>query len=487
MLIFLRFILSDIVSQCLSSKDGLVLTKYYRDTCPHCQRITPLLEDVHNNLQKNKIKIQIINVECSKCNCSVANIDAVPTIILSRDGKELGKFRGFQEYNFIADFVAKKAGIKREIFDTIKKTTLGQVFKLKVSDFYTAFQGPWIIHFFKDEDDVKRQMIKEIADIYAGKIQVGEISKDDAESIEVRYNIQGYPTILGLYGNTNVEFKGDNLPMLMDFCDKLLEPNLIDTNYDDLSKRMQDIKNGEPIFLIFHSNIQKVNAYFDEIAGDFKFRVKFYKTTDQKIFEMAGIHPTNDNKDKENNDVIMVVYRNGVFYKYTDDLNDRPKIYNWLFNAHYSHVSLFSDKNFHSLFRGVKPLVFLFTHNDELVDSFESVSRDRHLGVPFASEIFVAVDLKDYSTFAKIFFKGHQTPGLLIYDPMTRQAYSENRKINKDNIIFETHKMLRLYDTGKLPLQNHWRIGYKWILLMLIGGLVSGLLINSKNHSMKID
>lgn len=487
MFVFIQFILTDITSMCITSTTGLVLTKYYRDTCPHCQRITPLLADVHDVLKKNHIDIQVVNVECSQCNCSVANIDAVPTIVLSRDGIELGRFRGYREYDFIADFVSKHSGISKKILYSRKTSMVGQVLTLKASDFYTAFQGPWIFLFYEDVNDVKRQLIKEIADIFSGKIQVGEIHKSDAENIEVRYDIQAYPTILGLYSGAGVEFRGDGLPRMMEFCEKLLEPSLIDINHTEFLVQKESLKNGEPIFMVFYTNNPKVTGYFGEVANDFKFRAKFYKTNDKKIFEMAGIHPKETTESTDNDDIVLVVYRNNIFHKYVADISNASELYDWLFHAHYPHVSLFSEKNYQNLFYGVKPLVILFTHNDELVDTFEHVSRDRHLGLPFASEIFVVIDMKDFSTFAKVFFPNHKTPGVLIYNPMNKKSYSENKAITKENILNETHKMLRLYDAGKLKALESWKFNYKWIFGVVLIGLGAGYFGGLKKHSMKID
>lgn len=481
MLLFLQIIFTEIISQCKTSTKGLVLTKYYRSTCPHCERIAPLLAEAHDILQKNKIKIQLINVECAECDCRVANITAVPTIVLARDGLELGRFQGYREYDFIADFISKKGGISMDILTERTESKDGQVLKLKVSDFYTAFHGPWLILFYDAEDDVKRQLVKEIADIYSGKIQVGEIYKSDAESIEVRYNIQKYPTIVGMYGNANVEFRGENLSKLMDFCEKLLEPSFKEIELPEFISHRDALKSGDPIFIVFYTNITKANALFNEVAKDFKFRTKFFKTGDSKIFELAGIHPTT------NEDVLLVVYRNNVFYRYPLDISNTPELYDWLFHAHYPHVSLFSEKNFQTLFYGIKPLVILITRNEEFIDKFEQVSKDRHLGLPFATEIFVAMDMKDFSTFAKVFFPGHKTPSLLIYDPISKKIFSEKRRITQININNETHRMLRLYDTNKLP---ELRRGY-WSLMWLIGvvliGLFAGYYGGVKKNFVKID
>lgn len=458
----LRYIECEIFERCeLSSYNGYVLTKYYRKSCPHCQRLAPHIEEIDNRLERHGIEFNVHSVECGDCDCSVNAIDAVPTVILSKDNKELGKFKGYREYEFIVDFLCKHMGINKKILNTRVKNITGKVVKLKQNDFFSAFEGPWIILFYKKEDEIKRELIKEIADVYAEKVMVGEIHENESKKIEHMYNIAKYPTVIGLYKGLSVYYPGkDNLPDLIDFTDRLINPSFIEIDLEKFNELKKDLKRGDSIFIVFYTNIHQANAYFKDISHELKYKATIYKSADKELFDFANIHPAIDGDVGDDNTVTLACYRNEVFYKYPYALSKPEELYNWIFYAHYPHVSKINNNNFQSLFHGFKPLVILLTREESMVDKFEMLSVERHMGVPFANEIFTVFDMNEFSAFGNMFFGKYNVPGLIIYNPYTKQLFGENRIITDDNFYMEAHRMLRNYDLGKLKEYSSVK-GYK--------------------------
>lgn len=488
----LNVIIAEIFEQCtLPSYDGLVLTKYYRDTCPHCQRITPLIKEIDERLERHDISLKVRNVECSKCNCGQDKIDAVPTIVLTRDGEKLGEFKGFREYDYIVNFINKYAGIDKKYMEIRIKNVPGKVIKLKEKDFYSGFEGPWLILFYKDKNDPRREMLKEVGDIFKEKLNVGEISSSESKDIAFRYQITEYPVFKALYNGIETEYYGKNmLPSLVDFVDELLAPTFDEITNERFDKIKDNTKKGDPIFVVFYSDLYLANSYFKTPAHEFKFKIKIYKTNDNNLFEKAGIHPKQKNGDKnvrDNDAVVLTVYRNGIFHRSDIDLSKTEEIYDWLFHAHYPHVTKLSDMNFQSLFFGIKPIVLFVTHGENLVDKFESLSLERHLGLPFAQHIYVVVDLINYGSFAKVFFGGHKQPSILIYDPIKKKFYSENIILKDNDFIEKAHKIIRKFDEGKLR-EYKSNIGTIFRIVIIVLCIILGLSFGMgyiKNHMNK--
>lgn len=451
-----HFVRCEVFEQCeLPSYDGYVLTKYYRETCPHCQRLAPLIKEIDDRLERHGIDFNVRSVECGKCDCSKDMIDAVPTVVLTKDNEELGRFKGYREYEYLVDFIHKHMGVAKKVLTSRVKNIAGKVVKLKQNDFYSAFEGPWIILFYDRKDDIKRELIKEIADVYSDKVMVGEVSEDESKKIENMYNISEYPTILGSYNGLLVQYQGDDtLPGLIEFTDQLINPTLEEINLEKFNEIAKETKKGDPLFIVFYTSLHMANAYFKSIAHEFKYKAKFYKTNDKELFDLANIHPTTYNEGEEENTVLLASYRNEVFYRFPHHVSKTDQLYSWIFYAHYPHVSKVDNSNFQALFFGVKPLIILLTTDNKLVDKFEKLSIERHMGLPFSSEIFAMFDMNEFNVFGKYFFGEHKVPGLIIYNPYTKKLHGDNRPLTEDNFYLEAHRMLRNHDTGKLRIYN---------------------------------
>lgn len=74
-------------------QQGVVLVEFFATWCGHCQRMEPIVEQVKMLLEG---KAQVVQVDIDKYQeaASEANVDATPTFILFKDGKEVWRHAG---------------------------------------------------------------------------------------------------------------------------------------------------------------------------------------------------------------------------------------------------------------------------------------------------------------------------------------------------------------------------------------------------------
>ncbi|PFK04110.1 thioredoxin family protein [Bacillus cereus] len=66
---------------------------FYKTTCPHCLRISPIVVPMAENM---KINMQVLNLEEYKQGWGMFQIKGTPTIISYKDGKEVNRILGEQ-------------------------------------------------------------------------------------------------------------------------------------------------------------------------------------------------------------------------------------------------------------------------------------------------------------------------------------------------------------------------------------------------------
>ena len=77
----------------LAESDCPVLVDFYADWCGPCRMMTPILQDVSKQL-KSKIKVVKIDTEKYPNLASQHNIQALPTLVLFKDGKPADRIEG---------------------------------------------------------------------------------------------------------------------------------------------------------------------------------------------------------------------------------------------------------------------------------------------------------------------------------------------------------------------------------------------------------
>lgn len=74
------------------------IKKFYADWCAPCKAVTPALRQAAEELG---IDIEEVNIETSRELAMDYNVRSIPTVVMLRNGKEIGRFVGLQQYEDI--------------------------------------------------------------------------------------------------------------------------------------------------------------------------------------------------------------------------------------------------------------------------------------------------------------------------------------------------------------------------------------------------
>lgn len=461
LLVYLIGCLAEIVEQCKPINEGYVLSKYFTQWCPACQKMSPLVSEISNKVDRHGAGLKIRSVDCDECSC--ANVRNYPTLELSKDGETLGRLEGAQDYDAIVEFIVGHTGIERSVFDGHVHEKEAAVQKLTKRDFLSGFDGPHVVLFYSREDEKYREVFKELAKIYDGKLSVGEIDSVESAEFVNRYDIRSYPSISGIFNGLSVPFiesEGTpSIPKLIEFCDKLIEPSFQNLTLDKFNAEASKLEPGEPIYVVFHKNLALANAYFQKMAHMYKFKARMYRSDDHGLFEKASIFPKElgagadaSTSPSHSEVVILSVYKNGIFYRYSDTFGDEAKITDWVFHTHYKHLTKVDNHNFYSIFHGLKPVMLLLTRGEQFVSKMNDFSTDRHLGVPYTDMVFATMEIDDYPLFIPTLVPKLSTPGLVVFEPWANLFRHKKVKLTEDNFVSAAMDAYNLYQSNSLPL-----------------------------------
>ncbi len=84
--------------------DGLTLVDFYADWCGPCRMLTPVLEDVAKDVA-GQAKIAKIDIDQAQRVASTYQVTSIPTLILFKDGKEVGRLVGLRDRDTIKEFI----------------------------------------------------------------------------------------------------------------------------------------------------------------------------------------------------------------------------------------------------------------------------------------------------------------------------------------------------------------------------------------------
>jgi thioredoxin 1 len=85
-------------------KSGVVLVDFYADWCGPCRMLTPVLEKVAGELQ-GKATIAKIDIDKAQKTASTFQVTSIPTLVLFKEGKEVGRLVGLRDEATIKEFV----------------------------------------------------------------------------------------------------------------------------------------------------------------------------------------------------------------------------------------------------------------------------------------------------------------------------------------------------------------------------------------------
>jgi thioredoxin 1 len=81
-------------------KDSVVLVDFWAEWCMPCKMITPILNDVINEVG-DKIKICKLNVDGQQKLAAKFGVRSIPTLIILKNGKEIKRFVGVKPKDFL--------------------------------------------------------------------------------------------------------------------------------------------------------------------------------------------------------------------------------------------------------------------------------------------------------------------------------------------------------------------------------------------------
>lgn len=83
---------------------GLVLVDFYADWCGPCRMQAPVLEKLAKELT-GKARIVKIDVDAAQKVAAKFQITSIPTLILFKDGKEVGRIVGLKDGETLKQFI----------------------------------------------------------------------------------------------------------------------------------------------------------------------------------------------------------------------------------------------------------------------------------------------------------------------------------------------------------------------------------------------
>ena len=89
--------------QQLTRKQSMVLIDFYAEWCAPCKKMKPFLEEIDKEMAAT-VDVIRIDADAEKELCKKLKVDALPVLVLYRDGKEVWKHKEFASKN---DIVAK--------------------------------------------------------------------------------------------------------------------------------------------------------------------------------------------------------------------------------------------------------------------------------------------------------------------------------------------------------------------------------------------
>jgi thioredoxin 1 len=74
----------------------ITVKKFSASWCGPCRTLKPIFEEVRNGYGSNIVKFEEYDVDESSDVASKYNIRSVPTVIVEKNGQEVGRFAGVQ-------------------------------------------------------------------------------------------------------------------------------------------------------------------------------------------------------------------------------------------------------------------------------------------------------------------------------------------------------------------------------------------------------
>ncbi|NGX39666.1 MAG: Thioredoxin [Chlamydiae bacterium] len=83
---------------------GLTLVDFYADWCGPCRMLTPVLEEVAKDVAGLAV-IAKIDIDKAQKTASFLQVTSIPTLVLFKEGKEIGRLVGLRDKETIKEFI----------------------------------------------------------------------------------------------------------------------------------------------------------------------------------------------------------------------------------------------------------------------------------------------------------------------------------------------------------------------------------------------
>lgn len=87
---------------------GVTLVDFYADWCGPCRMLAPVLEKVAKDV-KGKATVAKLDIDHAQKVASTFQVTSVPTLILFKNGKEVGRLVGLRDADAIKEFISAEA------------------------------------------------------------------------------------------------------------------------------------------------------------------------------------------------------------------------------------------------------------------------------------------------------------------------------------------------------------------------------------------
>ena len=95
---------SDFDEKVLNNKK-IVLCDFWAEWCGPCKQISPILEELSEELQKDKITIVKVNIDDNPETPSKYGVMSIPTLLLFKEGKLVSTQVGLQQKNELKSWI----------------------------------------------------------------------------------------------------------------------------------------------------------------------------------------------------------------------------------------------------------------------------------------------------------------------------------------------------------------------------------------------